>query len=175
MQTLTLHQNQLTPFASWLATQLQGGDLVTLDGPLGAGKTTLSKNLARALGIPKAHITSPTFTLVNEYPEARIALLHSDLYRLNSTKEGSSIEADSFVEELLNRQAELNALVLVEWASLSSLLMSYATVAIQIDFPSSNETHSKFSSLSSDDVSLYRTLSISALRKDFPIWTESQQ
>jgi len=172
MQTLTLHQNQLTAFASWLATQLQEGDLVALDGPLGAGKTTLSKNLALALGIPKEHITSPTFTLVNEYPEARIALLHSDLYRLNSSQEGSSVEADSFVEELLNRQAELNALVLVEWASLSPLLMGYATVAIQIDFPGSNEILSEFSSLSNDNVSLYRTLSISTLRENFPTWTE---
>src|SRR6478609_8178670 len=105
MQTLTLHQNQLTAFASWLASQLQAGDLITLDGPLGAGKTALSKNLAQALGIPKEQITSPTFTLVNEYPEARIPLLHSDLYRM-----GEGLEANSFVEELLNRQAELNAL-----------------------------------------------------------------
>jgi len=174
MQTLTLHQNQLTAFASWLAAQLQSGDLVTLDGPLGTGKTTLSKNLAHALGIPKAHITSPTFTLVNEYPEARIALLHSDLYRLDSTQEGSSIEADSFVEELLNRQAELNALVLVEWASLSPLLMSYSTVAIRIDFPESNTSLSVSELPGGDEFSRYRTLSISALREDFPLWTESK-
>jgi tRNA threonylcarbamoyladenosine biosynthesis protein TsaE len=175
MQTLTLHQNQLTAFASWLATQLQSGDLVTLDGPLGAGKTTLSKNLAGALGIPKEHITSPTFTLVNEYPEAQIALLHSDLYRLNSTQDGNSIEADNFVEELLNRQAELNALLLVEWASLSPLLMSYATVAIHIDFPESSTSLSVSELPGSNEFSLYRTLSIFALREDFPLWTEGRE
>ncbi len=64
-----------------LASQLTPNSVLLLQGDLGAGKTTLVQGLGEALGITEP-ILSPTFTLINEYPEARIPLYHVDLYRL---------------------------------------------------------------------------------------------
>lgn len=67
--------------AQALATTAQAGLCLLLTGDLGSGKTTLTQALGQALGI-KDVITSPTFTLLQEYPEARLPLYHCDLYRL---------------------------------------------------------------------------------------------
>lgn len=64
-----------------LAQTLPIGTIILLQGDLGAGKTTLIKGLGAGLGITEA-IVSPTFTLINEYPEGKIPLYHFDLYRL---------------------------------------------------------------------------------------------
>lgn len=64
-----------------LGQQLCPGTVLLLQGNLGSGKTTLIQSLGRALGITD-EIVSPTFTLVNEYPEGRLPLYHLDLYRL---------------------------------------------------------------------------------------------
>lgn len=66
-----------------LASLLNPGDLVLLDGDLGAGKTTFTKGLANGLGI-KRPIKSPTFTIIREYKEGRIPLYHMDIYRLEN-------------------------------------------------------------------------------------------
>lgn len=74
--------------AERLAAVLRGGELIVLEGDLGAGKTFFSRALARALGVPPTiAVTSPTFALVHEYPEATPPLLHADLYRLGSVDE----------------------------------------------------------------------------------------
>lgn len=90
-----------------LAAQLSPGDLLVLEGDLGAGKTFLVRAIARALGVPaQTPVTSPTFTLVNEYA-ARVPLVHSDLYRLG--------EPDELVELGLLDRIGRDAVVLVEW------------------------------------------------------------
>lgn len=68
--------------AETLAAKLQPGDLITLSGPLGAGKTTFVQGLARGLGCPSA-VTSPTFVLMTEH-EGRLPLAHVDAYRLEN-------------------------------------------------------------------------------------------
>jgi tRNA threonylcarbamoyladenosine biosynthesis protein TsaE len=99
-------------FAETMARALAPGDLVSLSGELGAGKTFLGRALARALGVSGA-VTSPTFTLVREYTTARgDCLLHADLYRLRG-------DADTFAVEvarlgLRDRRAD-GAIVVVEW------------------------------------------------------------
>jgi len=94
--------------AAALSPLLQGGDLLLLEGPLGAGKTFFTRALLRSLGLdPDARVTSPTFTLVNEY-DTEPRLLHADLYRLSDEPRG--------VRELgLLEQRDDGALLVVEW------------------------------------------------------------
>ena len=73
----------LQAFAQSLAPHLQAGDILLLDGDLGAGKTSFTKGLARGLGIAD-YIKSPTFTIIREYPDGALPLYHMDLYRLEN-------------------------------------------------------------------------------------------
>ena len=69
-----------------LAARLRPGDVVAYTGDLGAGKTAFTRGIARGLGIPE-RVTSPTFTIVNEYEGGRLPLFHFDLYRLGDPEE----------------------------------------------------------------------------------------
>jgi tRNA threonylcarbamoyladenosine biosynthesis protein TsaE len=89
-----------------LARRLGTGAVVLLYGDLGAGKTAFVRGLARGLGAPADDVTSPTFTLVQEY-HGRMTLHHVDLYRLEPAE-----VADLGLDEL----ASGNAIVAIEWA-----------------------------------------------------------
>jgi len=93
-----------------LGELLQPGDLVTLAGPFGAGKTTLVQGIGDGLGI-REHLTSPSFTLVNEYAPAdsgaRLPFFHFDLYRL----EGAAAALDLGLDDYLARRGALA----IEW------------------------------------------------------------
>jgi len=75
---------------------LKGGEVITLSGVLGAGKTQLVKGLARGLGYRGA-VTSPTFTLINEYVGGRLPLYHIDLYRIKSTEEAIAFGIEDYL------------------------------------------------------------------------------
>jgi len=90
--------------ADRLGRSLRAGDLLLLVGPLGAGKTTFARGLARGTG-SEAHVSSPTFQLVRLYP-GRVQLAHVDLYRLERSAEIEGLGLD----ELLDQGA-----VAVEW------------------------------------------------------------
>lgn len=97
-----------TRLATDLAPLLRAGDLLLLDGPLGAGKTFFARALGRALGLPSdERVTSPTFTLVHQYA-TQPRLVHADLYRLSDDERG--------VFELgLLPERDDGALLVVEW------------------------------------------------------------
>jgi len=89
---------------------LAGGEILLLDGPLGAGKTVFVKGLAAGLGVDADEVTSPSFTLVNRYGGGRLVLYHLDLYRL---PQGAAAAHAVDLDELL---AEERAVVVIEWA-----------------------------------------------------------
>ena len=92
-----------------LAQQFKGGEILLLDGALGAGKTVFVKGLASGLDIDAEEVTSPSFTLVNPH-QGRLLLYHLDLYRL---PEGPAAAAAVDLEELLSDPTNVIA---VEWA-----------------------------------------------------------
>lgn len=90
-----------------LAPHVRSGDLLILDGPLGSGKTFFVRALCRALALPQAErVTSPTFTLVHEYP-THPPMAHADLYRLGTATDVRALGLDAMREE--------GKLVVVEW------------------------------------------------------------
>ena len=91
-----------------LASKLKAGDVVALIGDLGAGKTVLTKGIARGLGVKKTrYVNSPTFVIIKEY-EARLPLYHLDLYRLNSL---DLLDSESYEEYLYG-----SGVTVIEWA-----------------------------------------------------------
>ncbi|MCH1627443.1 tRNA (adenosine(37)-N6)-threonylcarbamoyltransferase complex ATPase subunit type 1 TsaE [Fredinandcohnia quinoae] len=101
-----------------LAEQLQPGDVLTLEGDLGAGKTTFTKGLAKGLGITRT-VNSPTFTIIKEY-HGRLPLYHMDVYRLENSCEDLGFdeyfegEGVTVVEwsHLIEEQLPVNRLVI---------------------------------------------------------------
>jgi tRNA threonylcarbamoyladenosine biosynthesis protein TsaE len=92
-----------------LGKHLPSGSVILLSGNLGAGKTTLVQGIGQGLGIDEL-ITSPTFTLINEYLEGRLPLYHLDLYRLESS------QVDSIYPEMYWEGTEVNpGITAIEW------------------------------------------------------------
>ena len=91
-----------------IADKLNGGEFIAMYGDLGAGKTAFVQGLAKALGIEN-HITSPTFTIVNEY-EGRLPLYHFDVYRISDPDEMYEIGYDEYTNG--------DGVCVVEWAEL---------------------------------------------------------
>jgi tRNA threonylcarbamoyladenosine biosynthesis protein TsaE len=79
---LTTSEAETVEVARAFAARLEPGDVLLIDGPLGAGKTAFVRGLALGLGAPGDAVTSPTFTLLQEYDGGRLRLHHADLYRL---------------------------------------------------------------------------------------------
>lgn len=94
-------------FGAAMATRLRAGDLLVLDGPLGAGKTTFTRGLGEGLGI-RGTVTSPTFVLARTHPSivGGPALVHVDAYRLGDARELDDLDIDY-----------ANSVVVVEWGA----------------------------------------------------------
>ena len=100
------------------------GDIITLAGTLGAGKTALTQAIGRGLGLdPRIYITSPTFGLLHEY-QGRIPLYHLDLYRLGSEEE---IESLGFPEYFYG-----HGLTVIEWPERLGTLMPAERLHIEL-------------------------------------------
>ena len=90
-------ERETEQLAQELAGQLRPGEVLALEGDLGAGKTAFTRGLARGLGFD-GRVQSPTFTIVNEYEGGRLPLFHFDLYRLGSPEELFDIGWEDYLE-----------------------------------------------------------------------------
>ena len=107
--------------------------LVVLRGDLGAGKTTLVKGIAAALGAAETEdVTSPTFTLVHEYVGPKVRLYHLDLYRLETERELLTLGLEEMAEQP-------DALVLVEWGEKFASIVGRADGEIAIEHAGGDE------------------------------------
>ena len=96
MELLSHSPEDTEDIGARLAEQLEPGAVVAFTGDLGAGKTAFTRGLARGLGIPD-RITSPTFTIVNEYEGGRLPLFHFDMHRLGSADEQFDIGWEDYL------------------------------------------------------------------------------
>ena len=110
-----------------LAKKAAPGEIYCLSGNLGAGKTVFARGFARRLGI-KTNITSPTFTILNEYSEGKLKLYHFDLYRLENERELIGIGYDDYFNG--------EGVTLIEWPEKAGNLIpeNSVHVAIETDF-----------------------------------------
>ena len=106
MTIATYSETETAAAGRELAARVHPGDVVLLTGDLGAGKTAFVRGLAEGLGIDASEVTSPTFTLIQEYSGGRLRLYHVDLYRLKP------IEVDDLGLDELTREGGVTA---IEW------------------------------------------------------------
>lgn len=90
-----------------LGKLLEPGQVVALQGPLGAGKTALIRGIARGLGVTEP-VTSPTYTIVNEYSTGRVPLFHFDMYRLSGPEDLFDIGWEDYLDR--------DGVCVVEWS-----------------------------------------------------------
>jgi tRNA threonylcarbamoyladenosine biosynthesis protein TsaE len=130
MNQLVLHVRsvaQTAALARRLGASLRPGDIVALQGPLGAGKTTFARALAAVLGVDATAVSSPTFTLCHLYEGRSARIAHLDAYRLAGEEDLVGIGWD----ELLGDPATI---IIVEWADrVASALPAGRTIQILID------------------------------------------
>jgi tRNA threonylcarbamoyl adenosine modification protein YjeE len=103
-------------FAASLAPQLQVGSILCLDGPLGAGKTTLVRGLVAAMGGDPEQVHSPTFALVHQYASAKDPIFHCDFYRLAAGTQLEDLGGEEFFAE--------QAVYCLEWSERAHQLLS---------------------------------------------------
>lgn len=104
---------------------LTGGDVLALTGDLGAGKTVLTCGIALGLGIPMDQVSSPTFTLIQEY-SGSIPLIHVDLYRLEGPSDISSLGLEEYFTP--------HTIVLIEWAERFPQILPSDHMAICLEY-----------------------------------------
>ena len=123
MEFITNAPEQTELVGAKLAQQLTAGTIIAYKGDLGAGKTAFTRGLARGLGA-KESVTSPTYTIVNEYLSGRLPLFHFDMYRLRSADELFDIGWDDYLER--------GGVCAVEWSeNVADALENPITVTIE--------------------------------------------
>ena len=107
MLTVTNSAAETKALGEKLASRLKAGDVVALEGELGAGKSELARGIARGLGVTET-VTSPSFTILNVYESGRCPLYHFDWYRLESEEELYELGMDEYLGG--------DGIAVIEWA-----------------------------------------------------------
>ena len=115
-------KNEMKQFAARLVALVQAGDLVLLNGDLGAGKTTFTQFIGEALGV-KRTINSPTFNIIKSYKGTHLKLHHMDCYRLEDSDE--DLGFDEYFED--------DALTVIEWSQFIEALLPNESLTINIE------------------------------------------
>lgn len=118
-------------FGKEFADSLKPGQVVALIGPLGAGKTTLTKAIAKGLGVTEI-LSSPTFTIVCEYETGRLPLYHFDVYRVH--------DEDELFEMGFEEYFHKGGVCLIEWADLIPDLLPKDTIVLKLNYGENEET-----------------------------------
>lgn len=119
----TKNADETTAVGNAVGKLLKKGDVIAMDGDLGAGKTHFTYGIASALGVNE-YITSPTFTIVNEYHSGRMPMFHFDAYRLMSEDDLYDIGYDDYLAQ--------NGVVVVEWATNVDGVFDEKTIRVEI-------------------------------------------
>ena len=117
--------DEIDDVAKSLINEISGVNIILLKGELGTGKTTLVKSILKNLGIEE-NITSPTFSIVNQYSTSDLLINHFDLYRVKSLKE---LDVIGFEEYLDNE-----GITFIEWPKIAMSKISYRYIEIYIKF-----------------------------------------
>lgn len=129
--SIILHSLEDTDkFAAALIPHLKTGDVIELQGDLGAGKTTLAKSIISQLSDSEVQVTSPTFNIVQLYDAPEFTIWHFDLYRLKSAVELFEIGIDEALDQ---------GLCLIEWPEIAESILPQEKLIINLSCGKENE------------------------------------
>ena len=124
MEYVSHSERETEELGAELSRHLRAGNVIAFRGGLGMGKTAFVRGLARGLGYP-GRVTSPTFTIVNEYEGGRLPLFHFDLYRLNSADELWGLGWDEYRER--------GGVCAAEWSEQAPELFPEGTICVTLE------------------------------------------
>ena len=119
----TKNTNETENVAEEVAKKLSSGDVILLLGDMGVGKTVFTKGICRAMGVAD-YVTSPTFTVVNEYEGESFPVYHFDLYRIE--------EADELIEIGFEEYLSSGGVCIIEWPQIAGHLLPKQRYEIEI-------------------------------------------
>jgi len=136
-------ENDTINFAMKIAKNLKKGDIIVLSGELGSGKTKFTEGILKYFGLEK-EISSPTFTIVNEYSNDKVNIYHFDVYRLEDSDEFYAIGGEDYFD---------NGICIIEWGEIIADILP--------------KQHITVSFKKSDCNSEYRELTIENFKEEF--------
>ena len=123
MIVITHTVQETEELARKIASEIKGGEVLLLNGTLGAGKTTFTKGFAKALGVNKT-VVSPTFTIIKEYEGTSLTLYHIDMYRIEDEDELYELG----IEELYRS----DSVTVIEWNKMEVLPEKVITLNVEV-------------------------------------------
>lgn len=130
IKTITNNEKETLEFGKKLGSLLKKGDTIVLTGDLGSGKTKLTEGILTYYGL-ESEISSPTFTIVNEYIKDDIKIFHFDVYRLEDSSEFYAIGGEEYFE---------NGICIIEWGEIieDALPKEYIHISFERDDTNDN-------------------------------------